>query len=726
MSDSTNSKSVDFHVNSTGGYVEPPEYEDTIDHIGSISRHTSLGVPGVTTSVTTSINLETNEITTSQSIDVDFKRVEVSFEKDSAGIDVVPGAVDIGLTTTGDVTIGVSGELQDGTTAGVHTSFDVPGIGRNISLLGEYTGKVVATYLGALDSFLNGALKQGVSPFKAESYFQANTGAEGQAARAAEKNSFSSDVSAAESAVESLVEGATNAGQAIVDGFTSGGNKIANGNIIGGIADIGRGIGEAVVEVAKGIGNAIADVGRGISNAISSVFGQRDDNDNKGSDRGKPIILDMDGDGIEVLVEGVIDFDMDDDGFLERTSWVDKDDAFLVLDLNADGTRGQGDGVIDQTKELVLAKWLGWDGATDLQALALFDQSADMGGNNDGLLTSADSVWSELRVWQDSNSNGVSDSGELRSLNELGFESINLTYDDGSDFADLSNDITVYNNKILGTASYTRNGVVQEGGVGDVALSYLAEGYQKSTSGVEQTIAYEVGSSRKLYDIQSSSSAAVDLAGGDFDGAIGDGRENRIDASGSTIGVELYGHGGNDHITGSSFDDEIVGGSYNDTINGGDGWDILVGSEGHDVIRGGRNGDTIYGDGGHDRLSGEDGWDTIHGGRGDDWIWGSTGQDTIRGGAGFDRLNGGANADVFEFFWIDPDTGYGDGYDIVQDFNISLDTVRFMNSIGNTMQNLSFSQEGNDLRVAYGDDDDVILFRNLSETQFTASNIEFV
>lgn len=46
------------------------------------------------------------------------------------------------------------------------------------------------------------------------------------------------------------------------------------------------------------------------------------------------------------------------DGDKEQTAWVSPDDAFLVIDLNADGTRGVGDGVIDQTKELVLTKWL--------------------------------------------------------------------------------------------------------------------------------------------------------------------------------------------------------------------------------------------------------------------------------------------------------------------------------------------------------------------------------
>jgi hypothetical protein len=94
----------------------------------------------------------------------------------------------------------------------------------------------------------------------------------------------------------------------------------------------------------------------------------------------QPIGLDLDGDGIEIAFGQGTYFDWDEDGFLEKGAWVSSDDGFLVLDLNADGTRGAGDGVIDQTRELVLSLW-GNDDDTDLQALRrAFDN------NNDGRL----------------------------------------------------------------------------------------------------------------------------------------------------------------------------------------------------------------------------------------------------------------------------------------------------------------------------------------------------
>ena len=66
-----------------------------------------------------------------------------------------------------------------------------------------------------------------------------------------------------------------------------------------------------------------------------------------------PVLLDLDGDGIEVVFGEDIYFDTDGDGFVEKTAWAAADDGFLVIDLNADGTRGAGDG----SKLKSLADW---------------------------------------------------------------------------------------------------------------------------------------------------------------------------------------------------------------------------------------------------------------------------------------------------------------------------------------------------------------------------------
>ncbi|MDX8355525.1 FG-GAP-like repeat-containing protein [Cognatiyoonia sp. IB215182] len=298
--------------------------------------------------------------------------------------------------------------------------------------------------------------------------------------------------------------------------------------------------------------------------------GWRDKNGDRDSDTngsGKPIVLDMDGDGIEIQIEGNVSFDMDADGFAENTAWVTPDDAFLVIDLNADGSRGSGDGKIDQTQELVLTEWFDSEGITDLQALAMFDVVADLGGNNDGVISDQDTIWNELRVWQDADSNGLADDGELKTLDQLGFSQINLTYDDGTAYDDNRNDVEIFGSKLLGTASYTRNGEVVAGGVGDVALSYDAQGVRTIETDDELRFDFESGEIHVYAKLENRQSADFSLSTTSFQGVQGDNRDNVISAVGSTFGVNIFGENGND---------TLLGGQGNDNLFGGDGDDYLT------------------------------------------------------------------------------------------------------------------------------------------------------
>ena len=42
-----------------------------------------------------------------------------------------------------------------------------------------------------------------------------------------------------------------------------------------------------------------------------------------------------------------------------------------------------------------------------------------LGGNDDGLITEADAIWPQLRIWLDLNADGVSTVDEMRSLRSL-------------------------------------------------------------------------------------------------------------------------------------------------------------------------------------------------------------------------------------------------------------------------------------------------------------------
>ena len=121
-----------------------------------------------------------------------------------------------------------------------------------------------------------------------------------------------------------------------------------------------------------------------------------------------PLILDLDDDGIELtsLEDSNVHFDMDGDGFREKTGWLKSDDGLLVLDRN-------GDGYINDISELFGNQTTG--GFTELQVLD---------SNNDGQITSADTEFSNLQVWRDLDEDGRSDVNELFSLSELNITKI--------------------------------------------------------------------------------------------------------------------------------------------------------------------------------------------------------------------------------------------------------------------------------------------------------------
>ncbi len=126
-----------------------------------------------------------------------------------------------------------------------------------------------------------------------------------------------------------------------------------------------------------------------------------------------PIILDMNGNGVELtsLQQSSALFDMDNDGFAELTGWVTGGDALLVHDTNGNGT-------IDDRSELFGAE----DGYSDG-----FDKLGDeFDSNGDGVIDANDANFNQLQVWQDANENGISSAAELQTLTEAGITSISL------------------------------------------------------------------------------------------------------------------------------------------------------------------------------------------------------------------------------------------------------------------------------------------------------------
>ena len=130
-----------------------------------------------------------------------------------------------------------------------------------------------------------------------------------------------------------------------------------------------------------------------------------------------PIILDLNKDGTySGSLEDGVHFDYDGDGFAEKTAWAAQGDGVLVRDIN-------GNGIIDNGSELFGDKTMLSDGTTatgGLQALS------DLDTNGDGILNSEDAAFGELKVWIDANRDGITQTEELHTLDELDITGILL------------------------------------------------------------------------------------------------------------------------------------------------------------------------------------------------------------------------------------------------------------------------------------------------------------
>ena len=192
-------------------------------------------------------------------------------------------------------------------------------------------------------------------------------------------------------------------------------------------------VADSVSDILDDYGWALGDLLKELPDWVQGVLNRMDTAANTGS----PLVLDLDGDGIELAAlngVGSVYWDIDVDGFAEASGWISGGDGLLAIDLNNDGYINNHDELFgDQS------------GAPNgFATLAAYDT------NNNGTITAADAQYSDLLIWVDNNTDGVSQQGELHTLNDLGISSINLNYSDVS--------YEVNGNEIKQESTFTING----------------------------------------------------------------------------------------------------------------------------------------------------------------------------------------------------------------------------------------------------------------------------
>ncbi|WP_299083231.1 FG-GAP-like repeat-containing protein [uncultured Ruegeria sp.] len=164
-----------------------------------------------------------------------------------------------------------------------------------------------------------------------------------------------------------------------------------------------------------------------------------------GEDR--PIILDLDGNGVQIteLSNSTVFVDSSGDGLQNLTAWAAAGNGVLFYDADGDGT-------ISETREYVFTEW-DPTATSDIEALrSVFD------ANGDGVFDANDEAWSDFKVLV------TQPDGSLvaMTLDELGITSIDLT-------ADATNIELPDGSVITGTTTFTKS----DGSTGTVADTML-------------------------------------------------------------------------------------------------------------------------------------------------------------------------------------------------------------------------------------------------------------
>ena len=413
-----------------------------------------------------------------------------------------------------------------------------------------------------------------------------------------------------------------------------------------------------------------------------------------------PILLDLSGNGIGTTSykDNAVLFDMDHSGSLKRTSWADEQTGILVKpDLNGNVTN------ISQ----LFSEYYGGTAGTGGNAGSMpfvngFAALASEDTNHDGKITSNDTIWSQLKVWVDSNHDATVNAGELKTLISLGITQFNTSNFLGHE--------TNNGNPITAESTFIMSGNTRT--MSDLNLISEASSHTFTTQGsgtLDTTVTKDhqgVVKTVKTYQENSSANSTLNAATLNVDNVDGGvGNDTLIAKStGSWLigggGSNTYQGGiGNDVFVISSLDGPanvhggggedmvMVGSASGMTINmaqmdvtiaeGGAGNDVIMsggrsavyikgGSDGNDLLIGGAGNDVITGGGGHNTIIGGTGKAIIYAGPNGDLIYGAKGDSIINAGKGNDTIVGGIGNDVIKVGMGNANIDGGGGTNIVQ------------------------------------------------------------
>ena len=128
-----------------------------------------------------------------------------------------------------------------------------------------------------------------------------------------------------------------------------------------------------------------------------------------------PLIIDLGDEGIELKsVEHGVNFDLDNNGFAEKTAWIGGEDGFLALDRNGNEKIDNGGELFGDQVKLKNGE----------KSSSGFDALKELDEDDNKVIDKDDESFDKLLVWIDANHNGKSEKDELKKLSDLNIVSV--------------------------------------------------------------------------------------------------------------------------------------------------------------------------------------------------------------------------------------------------------------------------------------------------------------